>query len=60
VSLTDEQVDAILEDAGRLARIEAKLERIEATLGKFDQMVTGFVSGPGIAAMFKAIKGAKG
>jgi hypothetical protein len=50
---------AVLDDTGRLARIEAKLERIEATLGKFDRLMAGFISGAGVSGMFKAIKASR-
>jgi hypothetical protein len=58
--MTDDQVTALLEDAGRLARIEAKLERIEAKLAAFEQAASGFLAGPGLARLFKAIAGKNG
>ena len=55
--MTEQEVHDLLTDAGRLARIEAKLERIEAQLTRFEQAAAGFITGPGIAKMFKAIRG---
>jgi hypothetical protein len=57
--VSEEEIAAVLDDTGRLARIEAKLERIDAKLTKFDQLIMGFVGGPGIAGMFKAIKASR-
>jgi len=58
--MTDDQVTALLDDTGRLARIEAKLERIEAKLTAFEQAASGFLAGPGITKLFKAIAGKNG
>jgi hypothetical protein len=58
--VSDEQITALLEDAGRLARIEAKLERIEEKLTAFEKLAGSFVTGPGITKLFKALAGGKG
>ncbi len=50
----------VLEQAGALERIEAKLERIEAKLAAFEQAASGFLAGPGIGKMFAAIRGGRG
>ena len=42
---------------GRLARIEAQLARIEEKITRFESAAAGFMGGPAIAKMFKAIKG---
>lgn len=57
--MTEEQVAALLEDAGRLARIEAKLTRIEEKLSAFEQLAAGFVAGPAVSRMFAALRGGK-
>ena len=51
--MTDDQVTALLDDTGRLARIEAKL-------AAFETAASGFLAGPGIAKVFKAIAGKNG
>ena len=55
--MSDEQVAALLDKDGRLTRIEEKLTRIEEKLTRFESAAAGFMGGPAIAKMFKAIKG---
>lgn len=55
--MSDDQVAALLEDAGRLARIEAKLTRIEEKLASFEAAAAGFMGGPAISKMFAALRG---
>ena len=44
-------------DTDRAARIEAKLDEVLAKLEKFEHAAAGFMGGPAIAKMFKAISG---
>jgi hypothetical protein len=48
-------------DAGpdRLAEIERKLDEVLAKLAAAEQAFAGFVTGPAIGKMFKAIAGGK-
>ena len=54
--MSDDDAAAVLEDT-RLARIEAQLARIEEKITRFESAAAGFMGGPAIAKMFKAIKG---
>ncbi len=57
--MTEEQIAAVLDDTGRLARIEAKLTRIEEKLSAFETAAAGFLSGPAIGKMFAAMRGGR-
>lgn len=44
-------------ETDRLDRIEQALARIEAKLAAAEQAFAGFVGGPAVAKMFRAIRG---
>lgn len=45
--MSDEQVQALLEDAGRLARVEAAVLRIESKIAALEQAIGPVLANPG-------------